>query len=135
MLVGLVSMILLLSAPGLIISAYTNDAGIHLLAVNLLRMAALFVIIDAVREMGSFCLRAFKDTRFPFLVSCFAYWLITLPLGYWLGIQQADNPLDGTAGFWRAMIIGIGIASLLVIWRSYLTLRKPLPQPADPAGE
>jgi MATE family multidrug resistance protein len=133
-LMGIICIVGLLSAPGTIIGFYTQDKDIHSVALTLVQLAGLFIIVDTFQVAGSFCLRAFKDTRFPFLVSCFAYWLITLPLGYWLGIQQADNPLDGTAGFWRAMIIGIGIGSLLVIWRSYLTLRKPLPQPAEPAG-
>lgn len=125
--VGLSCMLILLSLPDLIISAYTSETAIHHLAVNLLRLAALFIIIDSLREAAAFSLRAFKDTRFPFLVSCIAYWGVTLPLGYWLGITQADTLLEGTAGFWRAMIIGLSIASVLIIWRLYYTLRQPLP--------
>jgi Na+-driven multidrug efflux pump len=53
--------------------------------------------------------------------------LITLPLGYWLGIVSADNALDGTVGFWKSMIAGIAVSGVLVIWRLYYTLKKPLP--------
>jgi MATE family multidrug resistance protein len=124
---GLLSMLVLLSVPGLIIGAYTSDVAIHRLAVSLLQLAALFLVIDASRESASFCLRAFKDTRFPFLALLIAYWLIALPVGYWLGIVQADNPAEGTAGFWKAMILGITISAVLVIARLYQTLRRPLP--------
>ena len=88
-------------------------------------------IIDSFQVATSFCLRAFKDTRFPFIVMCVCYWLLTMPLGYWLGIVVADNPLDGTAGFWRSLIIGIALSTVLTGWRLQRTLRKPLPHAAE----
>ena len=127
LLVGLACMAILLAAPGLIISAYTNDSAIHDMATTLIRLAALFIALDAGQVAATFSLRAFKDTRFPFIVLCIAYWLVTLPLGYWLGIVAADNPLDGTVGFWKSMIAGIAVSSVLVMWRLYYTLQKPLP--------
>jgi MATE family multidrug resistance protein len=130
MLVGLACMVVLLSIPGMIIRAYTNDAAIHHMAITLIQLAALFVVLDAGQIAASFALRAFKDTRFPFLVLCVAYWMITLPLGYWLGIVVADNALEGTVGFWKSMIVGIMVSGLLVFSRLYYTLRQPLPAPA-----
>jgi len=127
LLVGLVCMTILLVAPGPIIKAYTNDTAIHGMAITLIRLAALFIALDAGQVAASYCLRAFKDTRFPFFVLCIAYWLITLPLGYWLGIASADNALDGTVGFWKSMIAGIAVSGVLIIWRLYYTLKKPLP--------
>ena len=133
LLVGLACMAILLAAPGLIISAYTNDSAIHDMATTLIRLAALFIALDAGQVAASFSLRAFKDTRFPFVVLCIAYWLVTLPLGYWLGMVAADNPLDGTVGFWKSMIAGIAVSAVLVMWRLYYTLKKPLPAvTADP---
>jgi MATE family multidrug resistance protein len=126
-LVGISSIALLLAAPGLIISAYTADAEIHAMAVTLVKMAGLFIIIDTAQVAGSFCLRAFKDTRFPFVVSCIAYWLIALPVGYWLGIVSTANPEEGTLGFWKGMVLGIAVSTLLVMWRLRAILRRPLP--------
>jgi MATE family multidrug resistance protein len=125
-LVGIGSVALLLAAPGLIIGAYTDDPDIHTMAVALVRLAGLFIIIDTAQIAGSFCLRAFKDTRFPFVVSCIAYWLIALPVGYWAGIISATSPLEGTLGFWKGMVLGIGISTLLVMWRLQSILRRPL---------
>ncbi|MCB1730903.1 MAG: MATE family efflux transporter [Halieaceae bacterium] len=124
--VGLLGMVALLAAPGLIARAYTNDLEITAMAVLLIRLAALFIAIDSAQVATTFCLRAFKDTDYPFLAMCIAYWLITLPLGYWLGIVSADNPLDGTVAFWQSMIAGITVASLLVFGRLYWRLRRPL---------
>ena len=127
--VGILFMLVLLSVPGGIIGIYTEDEGIYLIAIGLIRLAALFIIIDSVQVAVSFGLRAFKDTRFPFVVMCVSYWLIAMPLGYWLGIVVADNPADGTAGFWGSLIAGIAISTLPISWRLYHTLQKPLPRP------
>jgi MATE family multidrug resistance protein len=127
MLMGLLCMGLLLVAPDAIARAYTDDKAIQGMAISLIRLAALFIALDAAQIAATFCLRAFKDTRFPFMVSAVAYWGVALPLGYWSGILQADNALDGTIGFWRSMIAGIAVSSILVFLRLWRTLRKPLP--------
>ena len=124
--VGLLGMFALLAAPAMIARAYTNDPAITAMAVTLIRLAALFIVIDSAQVATTFCLRAFKDTNYPFLTMCIAYWLITLPLGYWLGIVSTDNPLDGTVAFWQSMIAGITVASLLVFGRLYWRLRQPI---------
>jgi MATE family multidrug resistance protein len=124
--VGLLGMTVLLSAPARLVSLFTSDNEIAAIAVILVRLAALFIIIDSAQVAASYCLRAFKDTRFAFFALCLAYWLITLPLGYWRGIISADNALDGTVAFWQSLIAGITVSSLLVFARLYRTLRKPL---------
>ena len=126
---GFVIMVLLLLSPGTIVHAYTEDLGIYAMATVLVRLAALFIVIDAVEVAAASTLRAFKDTRFPFLVMAVAYWFIALPLGYWWGILDAQNPTDGTVGFWKAMIVGISVAAVLVVWRQRYLLRKTLPLP------
>jgi MATE family multidrug resistance protein len=134
MLMGLVSMLLLLSLPGMIVGIYTNESDIHALALHLIRLTALFVIIDAAAVSAIFCLRAFKDTRYPFLVTCLVYWLFILPLGYWLGMVRADTVTEGAAGFWKAMIIGILVSAVLIIGRLRHTLQQPLPPGAQGPG-
>jgi len=131
-LLGLTCTAMLLAAPGLIVSAYTDDAAIHGIALTLIQMVALFIALDALQVTASFSLRAFKDTRFPFVVLCSIYWLVTLPLGYYLGIVVAQDPLQGTVGFWKAMIAGIAVSTVILIWRLRRTLKKTLG--ASPRG-
>lgn len=123
---GFVIMLVLLASPGTVINAYTEDQAIFAMAVLLVRLAAFFIILDAVQVAAASTLRAFKDTRFPFLVMAIAYWLIALPLGYWLGIIRAQSPTEGTVGFWYAMIAGIIVAAILVVWRQRQLLHGPL---------
>jgi MATE family multidrug resistance protein len=45
-----------------------------------------------------------------------AFWLVSLPLGYALGLAPAWLPWQqepmGAAGFWLALIVGLTIAAL-----------------------
>jgi MATE family multidrug resistance protein len=131
-LLGLVCTATLLTAPALIVSLYTEEAAIHDMAITLIQLAALFIALDALQITASFSLRAFKDTRFPFIVLCSVYWLITLPLGYYLGIVVAQDPQQGTVGFWKAMIAGIALSTAILMWRLARTLKGRLV--AEPAA-
>lgn len=127
LMVGIGIMLILLGAPEAIVHAYTDEQDIVVMALALIRLAGLFIVLDAIQVIASFSLRAFKDTQFPFLVMVIAYWLIALPLGYYLGVVTSDNALDGTIGFWKGMIAGIGVAAVLVVWRLRGWMKKPLP--------
>ncbi|MEM9255987.1 MAG: MATE family efflux transporter [Pseudomonadota bacterium] len=126
----------LLTAPGSIIAFYTDDPEIHTIATRLIQLAAFFIMIDALQVTTTFTLRAFKDTLFPFLVLCAVYWGVTLPLGYWLGIVREAGPLQGTVGFWQAMIAGIALSTVILSWRLWQTMTRALPtdSPTTSAG-
>ena len=113
-------------APDPVARIYTEDAAIRGVAVALLQLAIIFIVIDMVAVASSFALRAFKDTRYPFGVMVVAYWMITLPLGYYLGLTDEASELFGALGFWWAMIVGIAIASILNLLRLRVWLNRPL---------
>ena len=118
--------VVLLWIPDPVARIYTDDNGIRLIAVGLLQLAILFIGIDMVAVLTSFGLRAFKDTRFPFLVMTIAYWMVALPLGYYLGLADTTDDLYGALGFWWAMIAGIAVAAVLTSWRLSVWLKRPL---------
>ena len=127
---------LLLSVPDGIIGVYTGDADIRLLATRLLTLSAVFILIDATQIMGSFVLRAFKETQFPFVAMVVSYWLVALPLGWWWGLERATTPGDGAAGFWYATICGISVCAVLIAFRIRYILRRALPStPAKGAAQ
>ena len=115
--IGLITMLILLTFPDAIIGAYTASEEIHDLAMRLLRLAALFILIDVIQIVGSFVLRAHKETQFPFIVITVCYWGVALPLGYLLGIEWNDGSPGGTVGFWYATLTGILLATILITWR------------------
>ena len=116
-LIGLTFMIVLTLLPEEIVGAYTRSPDITGLALQLLRLASFFILIDVFQIVGSFILRAYKETRFPFIVITLSYWGVALPLGFLLGIHWGDSSSSGTIGFWYAIIIGISLATVLITWR------------------
>jgi MATE family multidrug resistance protein len=123
-LIGLLAMSLLLLFPDAIIGAYTQSEDIRELALRLLRLAALFIMIDVVQIVGSFVLRAYKETRFPFIVVTLSYWGLALPLGYLLAIHWGNSSPEGTVNFWYTTILGIAVAAALITWRVRRILRS-----------
>ena len=123
-LIGLLAMSLLLLFPDAIIGAYTQSEDIRDLALRLLRLAALFIMIDVVQIVGSFVLRAYKETRFPFIVVTLSYWGLALPLGYLLAIHWGNSSPEGTVDFWYTTILGIAVAAALITWRVRRILRS-----------
>ena len=119
--------VVLLWLPDPVARIYTSDEAIRLKAVGLLQLAIIFIGIDIVAVVTAFGLRAFKDTRFPFLVMTIAYWMLTLPLGYQLGLTDAGDERYGALGFWWAMIAGVSVAALLTSLRLRYWLNRPLP--------
>ena len=74
-----VSAIVILLFPELIVSIYTDDAAVELVAVDLLFMAAIFQLSDGSQVAGAGALRGLKDTAAPLLITLVAYWGIGLP--------------------------------------------------------
>lgn len=103
---------------------FVRDAAVIGMAAQLLVVAALFQLFDGWQVTGSSCLRALTDVRIPAIMTFIAYWIIALPLGYWLGIR---GPL-GAVGIWIGIATGLAAAALFLAARfTVLTRASRLP--------
>lgn len=107
------SALLLVIGGSLIASAYTGDAAVAALAVQLLLLAAVFQLSDGLQAASGGALRGLKDTRVPMLITTLAYWGLGMPLGWWLGLARGG----GAPGMWVGLIAGLSAAALLLTWR------------------
>lgn len=101
--------ILMVTIPHLITGIYTQNEEVQSVAVSLLYMAAIFQISDGLQVSGYGALRGLKDTKIPMFVNLVAYWIIGLPLGYYLGIPLGVGP----QGLWMGLIAGLSVAAIL----------------------
>lgn len=127
----------LVSATGIatwrtqIASLYTDDTAVIALAAQLLLLAAVFQLSDAAQVVTSGAVRGYKITRAPMWVQVLAFWVVSLPMGYVLGIAPhlapawlralpwfPAQPLQAT-GFWLALVLGLTVAGggLLLLLR------------------
>jgi multidrug resistance protein, MATE family len=102
----------LLIAPFIDVDAPANAEAIAL-AVALLRVAALFQIVDASQVALANMLRGLHDSRVPFLIALFGYWAIGAPVGAALGFA---TPL-GPVGVWIGLATGLAIVAVLLLSR------------------
>jgi len=131
----LISAALMLGLPHFIASLYTHDSKVIVLAVQLIMLAGLFQFSDGIQVASNGALRGLKDTRVPMLITLFAYWMIGMPLGWWLTFQRGM----GARGMWMGLIAGLSVAALLLFvrfWRSAWRQRwqrAAVTEPALPA--
>lgn len=93
------------------------DPDVRALAGTLLVFGALYQLSDAVMTASLGALRGFKDTDVPMRVTIVVYWLISMPLGYTLGMTDFIVPRMGVQGFWLSLILGLGLAATLLLFR------------------
>ena len=114
-----------------IIALYTKDAEVARWATSFLFCAACFQFFDMTQCAGFGVLRGLGDTRVPFLFNILGYWIVGIPLSYWLVFSRGYDAI----ALWWGLTVGLVLISGLVLWRIRVVLRRPLPdEPAEPNG-
>ncbi|KAA9002056.1 MATE family efflux transporter [Affinibrenneria salicis] len=96
---------------------YNQDPAVVTMASQLMLLAAIYQISDAIQVIGSGVLRGYKDTRAIFFITFIAYWLLGLPSGYLLALTDILVPRMGPAGFWIGFIIGLTASAIMMVSR------------------
>lgn len=107
---------------------YNQDPLVVAMASQLMLLAAVYQISDAVQAIGSGVLRGYKDTRSIFYITFTAYWVLGLPSGYLLALTDIIVPRMGPAGFWCGFIIGLTAAAMMMVTRIRFLQRQPAAQ-------
>ena len=99
----------------------TKDLSVIAMASPLLIIAGLFQLFDGTQVVGLGALRGIGDVNIPTFITFFAYWVIGLPLSYFLGV----NMNIGVNGIWYGLTLGLITSSSLLYWRyKYMMGRK-----------
>jgi MATE family multidrug resistance protein len=102
-----------LAAGPLLVSAFTTDPAVQLVAVKLLVIAAVFQPLDGAHVAARCVLRGTGDVRFTAFVTIGFAWLVTPPLALWLGHGLSW----GAVGGWIGLGIEIGLGAAALWWR------------------
>ncbi|RZK80927.1 MAG: MATE family efflux transporter [Pedobacter sp.] len=100
-------------ANGLLPFIYTEDQSVISIAAQLLIIAGFFQLFDGTQVVGLGVLRGIGDVNVPTLITFIAYWIIGIPLAYFLGIILEL----GVNGIWYGLTIGLLTASVLLFLR------------------
>lgn len=108
-----VTALLFVFANNLLPYIYTEDTAVIQIAAQLLIIAGFFQLFDGTQVVGLGVLRGIGDVNIPTLITFVAYWVIGIPLGYFLGITLGM----GVNGIWYGLTFGLLTASILLFFR------------------
>jgi len=96
-----------------IASIYTTDEQVKRLAEHFLLYAIFFQFSDAVAAPIQGALRGYKDVKSTFVMALVSYWIIGLPLGYYL----ANETKAQAFGYWSGLITGLAAGAIFLLIR------------------
>lgn len=96
-----------------------TPAIIHI-ASGLLFYAGLFQLMDAMQVIGLGLLRGVQDTRVPMVIAAISYWVVGIPIAYYLAFVLGMGP----AGLWLGLVAGLSTAAVLLMHRFWRGLAR-----------
>lgn len=102
-------------------TGFTPDTDVVNMATGLLVVAAIFQLFDGAQVIGAAALRGLHDVKIPTAITFVAYWLVALPVGYWLAFHTELGPI----GVWTGLAAGLSSAAVLLGWRFHRLTSVP----------
>ncbi|WP_121612159.1 MATE family efflux transporter [Mesobacillus foraminis] len=99
---------------------YTTDPKVLALTAEFLLYALFFQLSDALQAPIQGALRGYKDVNITFLMALVSYWIIGLPLGYYLANHTGLHAF----GYWIGLIAGLAAGALCLLGRLIFIQRK-----------
>jgi len=102
-----------------IAAGFTPEVRVVELAAQLLIIAALFQVFDGGQVIASGALRGLADVKVPSVITFISYWVIGLPLAYFLGVRLAQPQ-----AVWSSMVVGLALGGMMLWRRLYVQIRR-----------
>ncbi|PBQ33115.1 MATE family efflux transporter [Sphingobacteriaceae bacterium] len=102
--------------------AFSIEPQIIELASTLLIIAAMFQLFDGMQVTIIGILRGLEDVKVPTLITLIGYWVIALPLAYFLAFKIKLE----TMGIWIALLSSLVFVAVALYWRLTHLIRKNL---------
>ncbi|MDM5316300.1 MATE family efflux transporter [Fictibacillus sp. b24] len=92
---------------------YSNEPEVIKLTTSFLWYAVFFQLADAFGAPIQGALRGYKDVNVTFMLSFISYWVLGLPVGYYL----ANFTTLGAYGYWIGLISGLSAGAVFLFVR------------------
>ncbi len=104
----------LLTWPEALARLYVPDQPSTLLvATALIPIAGAFQVFDGTQVVASGVLRGSGDTLWPMLVHITGFWVLGVPIAWWLTFERGHVP----TGPWWGMVVALGAVALAMLLR------------------
>jgi MATE family multidrug resistance protein len=108
-----------LNFTGAIHSAYSGDHEVLHWGIKLLFWVACFQIFDGAQVTLAGILRGLSLTRISSLGIFIGYWIIGIPLGYYLGFHRGLE----AQGFWMGLALSLALVAIMLGWILYRKMK------------
>ncbi len=92
---------------------YISDVEVVAIAAPLLVIAGLFQLSDGLQVVALGALRGMEDVKIPTVFTFVAYWVLGIPLGYYLGFVRGLGP----EGVWYGLLVGLSVVAITLCIR------------------
>lgn len=92
--------------PEFLVGLFTKDYTLIKICVPVMYILAFFQIFDGLQVSLAGIYKGIKKTKIVLIANFLAYWLVSIPLGYWLAFHEKYTLI----GFWY----GLGTAGFLL---------------------
>lgn len=99
---------------------YIDVPEVVQLASGMLIVATMFQLSDGQQAVALGALRGMHDVKLPTWITFISYWIVSLPLAYYLGIYLEI----GAIGIWIALAIGLTLSALLLSFRFFALVKE-----------
>jgi len=99
--------------PRPLIELYTHDARVLAVGPGLLGIVAAFEVFDGIQSVSTGALRGLGETRVPMMANLVGYWVLGLPLGFFLCFGLGL----GIYGLWIGLTVALVVIALAVLAR------------------
>lgn len=99
---------------------YTSSSEVQSVLGGFLIYAVFMQFADSINAPLQGALRGYKDVHVTFLLAVLSYWIIGLPLGYYL----ANYTDMGPYGYWISLIGGVIVGAVLLQIRLSIILKR-----------
>jgi len=109
----ILTMIIFMLMRNVLPEFYSSDPEVLKYTTILMFAAAIFQIPDGLQATALGALRGIKDVTLPTIIAFISYWVIAVPLSYYLGVVLSYGPL----GVWIGLTVGLILASIALYRR------------------
>jgi MATE family multidrug resistance protein len=92
---------------------YIDNSEVIEIAATLLIVAGLFQISDGIQVVFLGALRGLQDVKVPMWITFVAFWIIGLPISYYLGVKTSL----GALGVWIGMLVSLTLSAIMLYLR------------------
>lgn len=104
---------------------FSNKEDVIFLGSQLLILTAIFQLSDGLSAVSIGLLRGVSDVKIPSFFTFVAYWIIGLPIGYWMSHSLTlPSYLQGVEGIWIGLTVGLTLVAVILSYRFYYLLRR-----------